>query len=275
MDSKALPSFLFFLFVSMPFFLRAQDAATLISDTSYYDKHWQECEAPNAYYTRVRFVDNEVFKVIDYYPNWKLQMKGSYKSLTPEVKEGLFQCFKEEDAKLESEGYYLNNKKTGVWKSYKDNDVLWTEQEFVEGKQHGFLKSYYDGTILRRLDYYEKDSFKKGNCYTREGKDTTHFPFREMPEFQGGLDELYKYLANNTRYPEEASKKSIQGKIMLQFLITKEGLVSGIEVIKGVHPSLDKEAIRVISKMPRWKPGTIEGEPADIFYKLPLKFTLK
>lgn len=262
------------LLFCLPLGMQAQDASSSLSDTVYFDKLWLESDATQAYYTRVRSIEKDIFKVVDYYPNWKLQMKGYYKTLTPEVREGQFQYFKEEGW-LESEGKYVDNKKTGLWKSYKDSNVLWTEQEFVEGMQQGFFKSYYDGKILRRLDYYEQDSFKKGNCYTRAGKDTSHYPFIELPTYDGGENAMYQFISKNLNYPSQAINKAIEGKVVLKFMINKEGAVSNIEVVKSIHKSLDDEAIRVVKKMPKWKPGKMEGELSNIYYTLPVKYVLQ
>ena len=96
-----------------------------------------------------------------------------------------------------------------------------------------------------------------------------------MPEYPGGKAAIFKYLAQNIRYPKEAAKNGTQGRIILQFYVETDGSINDIKVVKGVSWDLNDEAKRVIKKMPKWKPGTIGGEPARILFTLPVEFRLR
>ena len=96
-----------------------------------------------------------------------------------------------------------------------------------------------------------------------------------MPEFpDGGMPGLMKYLSANIRYPEAAHKAGTQGRVTVQFVVGKDGSIGDVKVIRGVDPTLDAEAIRVISGMPKWKPGTQKGEPVNVRYTVPVMFRL-
>mgnify|MGYP002535576960 FL=1 len=96
-----------------------------------------------------------------------------------------------------------------------------------------------------------------------------------MPEFpNGGMGELMKYLSANIRYPEAAHKAGIQGRITVQFVVGKDGSIGNVSILRGVNADLDAEAIRVISSMPKWKPGTQKGEPVKVKYTVPVMFRL-
>lgn len=96
-----------------------------------------------------------------------------------------------------------------------------------------------------------------------------------MPEFpDGGMPGLMKYLSANIRYPEAAHKAGTQGRVTVQFVVGKDGSIGDVKVIRGVDPTLDAEAIRVISGMPKWKPGTQKGEPVNVKYTVPVMFRL-
>lgn len=96
-----------------------------------------------------------------------------------------------------------------------------------------------------------------------------------MPEFpDGGMPGLMKYLSANIRYPEAAHKDGTQGRVTVQFVVGKDGSIGDVKVIRGVDPTLDAEAIRVISSMPKWKPGTQKGEPVNVKYTVPVMFRL-
>lgn len=96
-----------------------------------------------------------------------------------------------------------------------------------------------------------------------------------MPEFpDGGMPGLMKYLSANIRYPEAAHKAGTQGRVTVQFVVGKDGSIGNVSILRGVDPALDAEAIRVISGMPKWKPGTQKGEPVNVRYTVPVMFRL-
>ena len=96
----------------------------------------------------------------------------------------------------------------------------------------------------------------------------------EMPEFIGGVEKLYEYLGNNINYPAQAKDFSIQGKVFVQFVVWKDGTIRDVKVVKGTHKLLDKEALRVITKMPAWKPGKQRGKNVNARFTLPIKFRI-
>jgi TonB family protein len=97
-----------------------------------------------------------------------------------------------------------------------------------------------------------------------------------MPEFPGGTEALKQYIADNINYPESARENGIQGTVYVSFKITKEGEVTDVRLARGIHPPLDKEAVRVVDSMPDWKPGMSNGQPVDVSgMGIPVDFTIK
>lgn len=94
----------------------------------------------------------------------------------------------------------------------------------------------------------------------------------DMPSFPGG--NVQKWIGKNTKYPVLAMENGIQGKVYIQFVIEKDGSITDTKVLRGVDASLDKEAIRVINSMPKWKPGKQRGKPVRVSYTLPINFQL-
>lgn len=94
-------------------------------------------------------------------------------------------------------------------------------------------------------------------------------------EFPGGLTELMRWLCANMRYPEEAVKKEIEGRVVVRFVVGKDGTVSNPTIVNSVDPMLDREALRVIRSMPKWIPGENDGEPVAVYYNLPITFRLR
>lgn len=98
----------------------------------------------------------------------------------------------------------------------------------------------------------------------------------ESAEFvDGGMEGLNKYLAKNIRYPEVAQEAGIQGRVVVQFVVEKDGSATDIKVVRSVDPALDKEAERVVKSMPKWKPGKQRGKPVRSKFTLPVQFRLQ
>jgi protein TonB len=97
----------------------------------------------------------------------------------------------------------------------------------------------------------------------------------EMPEFPGGQSALMKYLSENIRYPVIAQENGIEGRVICSFVVERDGSITDVQVVRGVDPSLDREAVRVIQSMPKWKPGKQRGKPVRVRFTLPIVFRLQ
>ena len=104
--------------------------------------------------------------------------------------------------------------------------------------------------------------------------DEIHIAVEEVPEFPGGVAALMAYLRKNIKYPAICRENNIQGKVIVTFVVNKDGSIVDVEVAKGVNPALDKEAVRVISQMPNWQPGRQLGRPVRVRYSVPVSFRL-
>ena len=96
----------------------------------------------------------------------------------------------------------------------------------------------------------------------------------KLPEFPGGITEFMKWLTQNLRYPEKARSSKIQGKVVVSFIVNKDGSIASPEVQKSADPLLDREALRVIRMMPHWKPGIMDSKPCRTMFAIPVVFSL-
>ncbi|MGC9330639.1 MAG: energy transducer TonB [Bacteroidales bacterium] len=113
--------------------------------------------------------------------------------------------------------------------------------------------------------------------FVDEEEEVEPIPFavvEKKPEFPGGDVALLKYLTENTKYPEIAKENGIEGKVYVQFVIDKNGNVTNVTIVRSVDPYLDKEAKRVVSQLPAWKPGHQRGKPVPVTYIVPINFKL-
>lgn len=115
---------------------------------------------------------------------------------------------------------------------------------------------------------------------TRESKlakpdDKVYDVVEQMPSFPGGPAALLQYLNNNIRYPKVAEANGIQGRVTVQFVVEKDGSISGVRTMKSAEPSLDHEAERIVRSMPKWNPGKSNGSPVRVKYFVPVVFRLQ
>ena len=97
----------------------------------------------------------------------------------------------------------------------------------------------------------------------------------QMPEYPGGFQALFEYLGQNVKYPEDAEKQKVEGRVLANFVVETDGSISNVEVIKPAFPSLDAEAVRVLSAMPKWTPGMQSGKVVRVRFTVPINFSLK
>ena len=97
----------------------------------------------------------------------------------------------------------------------------------------------------------------------------------QMPEYPGGIQALFEYLQQNVKYPEDAVKQKIEGRVIATFVVETDGSINNVEVVKPAFPSLDAEAVRVLSAMPKWTPGMQSGKVVRVKYTVPINFNMK
>ena len=97
----------------------------------------------------------------------------------------------------------------------------------------------------------------------------------QKPEFPGGEAAMYKWLGDNIVYPSAASEEGVQGRVVVEFVVGKDGSITNVRVVRPRHPALDKEALRVVKAMPNWVPGRNNGQPVKVTYTLPVTFKLQ
>ena len=108
-----------------------------------------------------------------------------------------------------------------------------------------------------------------------ESTEKTYVVVEQMPAFPGGDAALMKYLSENIKYPEAAEKAGEQGRVVVNFIVEKDGAISNVNVVRSVTPTLDAEAVRVIKAMPKWVPGKQDGQSVRVKYNVPVSFKLQ
>ena len=123
-------------------------------------------------------------------------------------------------------------------------------------------------------DIQKPESVEMPNGMAVDAQEKVFDVVEQMPQYPGGPGALFKFLSENVRYPEEAEKQNIEGRVILTFVVGKDGSIRNTKVVKSVDPLLDAEALRVISAMPNWTPGRQNGKPVAVKYTVPVGFRL-
>ena len=164
--------------------------------------------------------------------------------------------------------YYYNNVPVGIWKHRVGKKMAELNYEF------DYTPSFYESNRRSKEEPSEIILPPPPPPPPPTSENVIFRVVENMPDFPGGMQAMYKYLSDNMIYPRIARENDIEGTVHLQFIVNKDGSVKEVEVLRGVHPVLDKEAARVIVNMPQWKAGKQRGKPVNVYYNLPVKFKL-
>ena len=136
------------------------------------------------------------------------------------------------------------------------------------------IKGAEKAVSIQVVDANKPDSVVTWQVEPEEEPDDVFMVVDEGPEFPGGTMALLEHLAKTIKYPQNCRDEKIQGRVLVSFIVEKDGSLSGFEVVKSVHPDLDAEALKVIKAMPAWKPGTQHGEKVRVKFTVPVNFRL-
>ncbi|QQR97245.1 MAG: TonB family protein [Sphingobacteriales bacterium] len=193
------------------------------------------------------------------------------------------------------QGHYLNNKMNGAWITYAGNGrYKEKEEEYLDGVKFGKSISFFpNGNPKKVYTYNSYEKIIKTSCYDSLGnkldcdslylasyeRDTSGIIYDRtevMPSFPGGGAELMKFLSTNIKYPEEARKKELEGKVIVHFIVDTNGLLTDLKILNdGVGGGCAEESIRVCKLMPRWTPALQKNKFVKAFYTLPISYKLQ
>lgn len=143
----------------------------------------------------------------------------------------------------------------------KDNSVMSTFTQ-AGSDDINLIKEHKEEVVQEK----PREEKKKEDVFTH---------VEQMPKFPGGDAELYKFINNNLNYPAMAIENNVQGRVVVQFVVTKDGSIGNVKVVRSVDRDLDNEAIRVCKKLPKFIPGKQNGQPVNVWYTLPVTFKLQ
>ena len=157
-------------------------------------------------------------------------------------------------------------------KIYEINETVVSNSK-RENISETILMSYSYDEQLRIYDEIDEQYNDSEEKFIDEKKDSVTSEFK-VAEFVGGRAEMMKFLAKNMKYPQNCLEQGIEGRVYLSFYVQKDGRVTNVKAFKGVHVSLDLEAIRTLRTTPKWTPAMLNGEPIKSVFYLPVNFRL-
>lgn len=257
--------------------------------------------------------DNKEYFARIFYPDTKqITSYEQYKSKKCKIKSGIAKYWTDEGI-LKSEGFYKENLKVGIWKTYnrykgylerigvykKGREFgVWTnfseegdttsQYTYDQGLRHGAFIVYDSLGQIYNQGVYNNDTIltetRIDTLVEQERVTTEEMPMFRDEECQSMIsyterkkcadNKMLRYIYGNLKYPAKARELGIQGRVILRFVVSKEGKIKEINVLNGICDEMKNECIRVIESMPTWNPGTQDGEPVNVIFTLPISFRL-
>lgn len=242
-------------------------------------------------------VDTTIWTFLKYDDKNLLELKETYYDSLLTIKHGPYVDYK--FGKVSLKGRYYNNMKHGNFISYDTSGVV-KDVSFYNLDTLKTATIYYlnggkreekiyraKNQVSERFVYYDngnlaiKQIFSPENKILEsvyldiEGKATKITAIEAAPIYPGGIERFYEYIGRNLKYPKEAAELNIQGSVLISYVISETGEVTDVKVIKGIYPSLDREAVRVMYASPKWTPAKLFGKNVRVSFNIPIKFSLK
>ena len=166
---------------------------------------------------------------------------------------------------------FLDNQGNGSFKvSFRNGNVQ--EGSYKHGVSDGNWKTFIAEDNATTEEVYKSGKFEKGKRIERDGQSVAYSEKEIRPEFKGGIDKFMNFVFKNLSYPKEAKEKNIRGRVLINFVIEKDGSLTDIKVLKDIGGGCGEEAMRVIAMSPKWTPRFQDGKPVRVTYSMPIVF---
>lgn len=243
--------------------------------TTYYDADWNTLpSAENAAYYRDACKKDTLWVTKEYFINKQIRLAGVYSDDSLSAKEGMFVYYYQTGEK-KSEGVFRENIHEGEWIYWHENGKIDGKGTYIKGEESGVWKWYFENGQQSSEETYTAGALVQMICWDSTGEQNhTAKTALVMPGFKGGEEALMHYLSRTIKYPATAQDNNIEGQVVLEFIVTPDGQITNIKVVKSVYTALDNEAVRVVGLMKPWSPGTNHNRPISVRYTLPVIFRL-
>ena len=242
-------------------------------DTIYCNSMWEKTDAAHATYYRVRMRVNGGWHVTDHFRGGKLQMTGDYADDSMHVNNGEFTWYDEKG--INRRCHYVNGKLDGSDTLFYPNAKKKVTGQNKDGDKEGQWTGYYPTGKVAAKATYQNGKQMSAVFYNEDGSVNKDLKvFIQDANYPGGPAQFLRFLNKNLKYPDVAMKQNIQGTVVVNFKISKDGSPSNFKVVQSVNKVLDDEALRVLNMMKDWQPAIVGGIYSDSFISQPVVFHL-
>jgi len=179
--------------------------------------------------------------------------------------------------KLKSSKQYANlrcNVLEGAYSQWYENGQVKRQETYLAGRLQAELRSYYPDGTLKRHERYETGARKAGECFAPDGKAVAYKENDLKPEYLGGNEKMQQDIGRNTRYPREALRQQVSGKVFVSFLIEADGVVSDVFVVHSPSPLLNNASVQAVKHLGKFTPGQQDGEAVHTWMTVPITFAI-
>ncbi|MGI4865805.1 MAG: TonB family protein [Janthinobacterium lividum] len=173
--------------------------------------------------------------------------------------------------------HILKNIAHGTFESWHPNGQLAAHEDYTHGQLAGERRLYFDSGQLKRYEQYQDGQRTAGECYTEQGQPIAFSEYEVLPVYPEGLGDeraIVAAISRSIHYPQDALAAGVQGQVFVKFIVTKDGQVNDVEVVKSVLPSLDAETVRAVQQLRPFKPGAQDGQPAVFSFTVPVSYNI-
>ena len=167
----------------------------------------------------------------------------------------------------------------GVTEIFTENGQLTTHAEFTNGRRTGELRTYYPtGQLKRRERFAATGLSSSGECFAADGTPVPFFAFEVMPRYpegDGGQQAIIRAVMRNFKYPKDALKAKVQGRVLVGFSVTEQGTVADVHMKQSLFPSVDANAMQAVYQLKRFVPGQQDGKPVKVAFTIPISLRIQ
>lgn len=175
------------------------------------------------------------------------------------------------DGSKRYKGKYKENIRVGDWDFfYKGSGAQWIRLHYdANGNITGELLIYFENGELKRREVHDNGRLVEYKCYGSWGQDTVYTPFEAKAKFDG---EVSTFIGKELKYPTISRMQGVEGKVKVEFVVNKDGSISGATIVEGLNSECDEEALRIVNAMPKWIPAHTDGQPFRSTVSVPIVF---
>jgi protein TonB len=163
----------------------------------------------------------------------------------------------------------------GVRTTFYESGQMHTKEDLVASKRNGEFVVYYPDGRVKRRETYEANERKTAECFGADGSPVAYFPYEVMPTYRGGgTEKIVQSIQASVRYPAEALRNNVQGRVYVSFRVAPTGEVADMKIVKGLGNGLDEATIEAVKKLSKFNPGLLDGEAVSVSFTVPITYKI-